>query len=90
MPEWIHERARHLMEKNPDMEESTAFAVATQQGHAAGKTPKGYGTPEGKKKAKEKYPDKERMKKTAAMASVGAAYVQAYALAHLMERFGCK
>jgi len=55
MPEWIHERAEHLLAKNPDMKKSTAFAVATQQSHALGKTPKGYGTAKGKQTAKAKY-----------------------------------
>lgn len=55
MPEWIHNRAEHLLAKNPDMKKSTAFAVATQQSHALGKTPKGYGTPEGKHEAKQKF-----------------------------------
>lgn len=55
MPEWIHERAEHLLAKNPDMKKETAFAVATQQSHAMGKTPKGYGTAQGKREAKAKF-----------------------------------
>lgn len=55
MPAWIHERAEHLLAKNPDMKKSTAFAVATQQSHRLGKTPKGYGTAAGKREAKKKY-----------------------------------
>jgi hypothetical protein len=55
MPEWIHNRAEHLLAKNPDMKKSTAFAVATQQGHALGKNPKGYGTAKGKRVAKAKF-----------------------------------
>lgn len=55
MPAWIHDRAEHLQKKNPSMPKSQAFAIATQQSHAAGKTPKGYGTAEGKRKAKQKY-----------------------------------
>lgn len=55
MPQWIHDRAKHLQEKNPDMPASTAFAIATQQSHATGHSPKGYGTASGRKKAKEKY-----------------------------------
>lgn len=55
MPEWIHQRAEHLLAKNPDMKKSTAFAVATQQSHALGKTPKGYGTSKGRQEAKAKY-----------------------------------
>ena len=61
MPQWIHNRARHIQAKNPGMSEQTAFAVATQQSHKLGKTPKGYGTSEGKKRAKSKFdkPKKE-------------------------------
>lgn len=55
MPKWIHDRAKHIQEKNPDMDESTSFAIATQQAYKLGKTPKGYGTPEGKRTAKAKY-----------------------------------
>jgi hypothetical protein len=55
MPAAIHARAEHLLAKNPDMKKSTAFAVATQQMEALGKTPKGYGTAEGKRTAKAKY-----------------------------------
>ena len=64
MPEFIHERAKHLLAKNPDLKKSTAFALATQQSHKLGKTPKGYGTPEGKREAKQKYdkPRKEYVK----------------------------
>ncbi len=55
MPQWIHSRVKHIMSKNPDMPESEAWAIATQQSHALGKTPKGYGTVEGKEKAQDKY-----------------------------------
>lgn len=55
MPAWIHDRAEHIRKKNPSMPEGQAWAIATQQSHAAGKTPKGYGTPEGRRKAKRKY-----------------------------------
>lgn len=55
MPAWIHDRAQHIRKKNPGMPEGMSWAIATQQAHAAGKTPKGYGTAEGKKKAKKKY-----------------------------------
>lgn len=55
MPAWIHERAEHILAKNPKMNKSQAFAVATQQSHAAGKSPKGYGTSAGKTIAKAKY-----------------------------------
>lgn len=55
MPKWVEDRKDHLMSKNPDMAESTAWALATQQGRAAGKVEKSYGTAKGKKKAKKKY-----------------------------------
>lgn len=56
MPKWIHERAEHLLAKNPSMPKGEAFAIATQQSHSLGKSPKGYGTPEGRHEAKAKYP----------------------------------
>lgn len=43
------------MARNPSMPKSEAFAIATQQMHAAGKSPKGYGTAEGRSTAKAKY-----------------------------------
>lgn len=55
MPEWIHNRAEHIRRKNPGMPKSTSFAIATQQSHATGHTPAGYGTTEGKREAKKKY-----------------------------------
>jgi hypothetical protein len=55
MPAFIHNRAEHILAKNPSMGKSMAFAIATQQSHALGKSPKGYGTAEGKAEAKKKY-----------------------------------
>lgn len=55
MPKWIHDRAAHIKAENPSMPESESWAIATQQSHATGHTPKGYGTSEGKHEAKEKY-----------------------------------
>lgn len=55
MPEWMHNRAEHILAKNPSMPKSEAFAIATQQMHALGKGPKGYGTEEGRAKAKAKF-----------------------------------
>lgn len=55
MPEWVHNRAEHLLAKNPKMNKSMAFAIATQQAHATGHVPKGFGTAEGKSSAKAKY-----------------------------------
>lgn len=65
MPAWIHDRAEHLLAKNPAMPKSQAFAIATQQAHAIGKSPKGYGTTEGRSKAKKKYDTPKDDKKTA-------------------------
>ena len=55
MPTWIHDRAQHLLAKNPSMDKAQAFAIATQQSHALGKSPKGFGTPPGKREAKQKF-----------------------------------
>lgn len=55
MPQWIHDRADHIRSKNPGMPESEAFAIATQQAHASGKSPKGYGTAAGRRDANKKY-----------------------------------
>ena len=73
MPAWIHNRAKHLKSKNPDMDESTAHAVATQQAYAAGKAPKKwkgvkFGTAEGRRTAHAKHtkPLKEYRKTAAA------------------------
>lgn len=65
MPKWIHDRAEHLLAKNPNMPKSMAFAVATQQSHSLGKSPKGYGTDEGRSTAKAKYDTPKDDKKTA-------------------------
>lgn len=65
MPAWLHARAEHIQAKNPSMPESEAFAIATQQSHALGKTPKGYGTAKGKRVAKAKYDTPEDDVKTA-------------------------
>lgn len=71
MPAWIHNRAMSLkkdMEKTygKDEAEQVAFAVATQQAHRLGKSPKTFkskatgkkerfGTPEGRREAKSKF-----------------------------------
>lgn len=55
MPKWIHDRAEHILRKNPNMKKSMAFAIATQQAYAAGKAPKRWGTREGRAEAKQKY-----------------------------------
>lgn len=71
MPKWIHDRARHIQAKNPEMSESTAFAIATQQAHATGKSPKGFGTTEGRQEAKAKYTTPGDDKKTADPGGIG-------------------
>ena len=71
MPQWIHDRARHIQAKNPEMNESAAFAIATQQAHATGKSPKGYGTSAGREEAKEKYTTPGDDKKTADPGGIG-------------------
>lgn len=71
MPEWIHDRAKHIRAKNPDMPESESWAIATQQAHAVGKSPKGYGTSEGRHEAKEKYQTPGDDKKTADPGGIG-------------------
>ena len=60
MPQWIHQRAQHLMRKNPSMPESMAWGLATQQSHATGHTPKSYGTKEGRQVAKKKYDEPKK------------------------------
>lgn len=65
MPAFIHDRAQHILAKNPKMDKSQAFAIATQQSHALGKSPKDYGTSEGKSKAKVKYDKPKQYKKGA-------------------------
>lgn len=55
MPEWVHNRAEHLLAKNPSMPKSMAFAIATQQGESGGHVPKGFGTAEGRRTSKAKF-----------------------------------
>lgn len=53
------------------MPDSTAFAIATQQAHATGKSPKGYGTTEGREAAEAKYKTPGDDKKTADPGGIG-------------------
>lgn len=71
MPKWIHDRARHIQAKNPEMSESTAFAIATQQAHATGKSPEGFGTTKSRQEAKAKYTTPGDDKKTADPGGIG-------------------
>ena len=59
------------MAKNPEMDKRTAFAVATQQAHATKHTPKGFGTAEGKRTAKAKYPQRKSYVQTADPKKIG-------------------
>lgn len=54
MPAWVEKRKDHILQKNPDMPESEAWAIAYQQGHKLGKT-KGWQTRKGVQEAKKKY-----------------------------------
>ena len=55
MPRWIEQRVTHILAKHPNMPTSEAWAIGTQQAHALGKSPKDYGTKEGRDIAKAKY-----------------------------------
>lgn len=88
MPAWIHQRAERLMPKmkeqyGEEKGKQVAFAVATQMGHATGKSPKTFvsketghkerfGTPEGRHEAKAKFDKpKSEYKKTAGAVMFG-------------------
>ena len=67
---WIYRRAKHIRSKNPDMDESTSFAIATQQAHKLGKSPKKFRTEGGVARAHAKYRGPAKMyKKTASVAT---------------------
>jgi hypothetical protein len=88
MPAWIHDRARRIEKSlnrsgtyGPEKARQVAFATATQQAHKLDKTPKGYGTSEGKKRARKKYTSPEsKYRKTACL------LVPGYALAVLVSQ----
>jgi hypothetical protein len=74
---WIHDRAHGLMDerKKGSLTErygdkkgkSIAYAIATQQAHKVGKSPKGFRTTEGVREAKQKFDKpKKEYQKTAA------------------------
>lgn len=88
MPEWIHNRAEHLLAKNPDMSKSKAFAIATQQSHALGKSPKGYGTAEGKREAKAKYDTPKDDVKKANPGGLDSPKLAEVNVKRLAERYG--
>lgn len=83
---WIHDRAHRIMEESPETPKSMAYAIATQQGHKVGKSPKGFRTSEGVATAKAKFDrPKKEYQKTAMLAGffdelskiAGPAYEQA-------------
>jgi hypothetical protein len=74
MPAWIHDRAAHLRAKNPAMPEGESWAIATQQSHALGKSPKSYGTAKGRAVAKAKFKTPEDDVKAAKGLSKRAMY----------------
>lgn len=76
MPKWIHDRVERLKERNPSMPESMAWGVATQQAHALGKSPKSYGTTEGRAVAKAKYTTPKDDQKTAAKVELDAFFAE--------------
>ena len=55
MPDWIHQRRDHIKKQNPGMDDSMAWALATEQAYAIDKAPKEYGTEKGRKRSKKKY-----------------------------------
>jgi len=59
------------------MSESEAWAIASQQSHALGKSPKGWGTAEGKHTAKEKYDTPKDDKKMANPGNLESAKIAA-------------
>lgn len=96
MPHWVHERARHILAKNPDMDKHTAFAISTLQAEATGHTPKGFGTPEGKRTAKAKFDtpkgDEQRANpgglNSPKLASVGQVAVLVLSTTGLLQKLG--
>jgi len=79
MPAWIHNRAEHILASNQSMPKSEAFAIATQQSHAVGKSPKSYGTAQGRHVAKAKYPTPKDDKKTANPGNLDSPKMAAFA-----------
>ena len=71
MPAWIHDRAMKLKKQMedtypPEKAKQVAFAIATQQAHKTGKSPKTFGTSEGRSEAMAKFDKpKSEYKKTA-------------------------
>jgi hypothetical protein len=69
---WIHDRAHRIMEESEGTPKSMAYAIATQQAHKVGKSPKKFRTPAGVQAAMSKMPGPvKEYKKTAAPISAG-------------------
>lgn len=68
---WIHDRAHRIMEESTaPMSKSQAYAIATQQAHKVGKSPKDFRTPQGVHEARIKYNEpKAAYQKTAHLAA---------------------
>lgn len=86
MPAWIHNRAERILRKNPNMDEGEAFAIATQQAHALGKSPKGYGTSEGRAEAHRKYRTPQDDQKTASAFMWDAFFSEVEKIADIMGK----
>lgn len=83
---WIHDRANHILGKNPDMPKGMAYAVATQQAHKTGKSPKKFRTKEGVRVALAKHSLPKKMsKKTASEKMKKVAFARLKRLRKLAE-----
>ena len=65
---WIHDRAHRIMEEG-DTPKNVAYAIATQQAHSVGKSPKRFRTSGGVARARAKYDQPKMYRKTAAVKS---------------------
>jgi hypothetical protein len=73
---WVHDRAKRIMSEGDTKKgygkkdgKSIAYAIAVQQAHKMGKSPKKFRTPEGMRVAKQKFDlPKKEYRKTAAIA----------------------
>jgi hypothetical protein len=74
---WVHDRAHRIMREGETGEQyggkkgkSVAYAIAVQQAHKLGKSPKGFKTPGGVREAKAKFDlPKKEYQKTASLAA---------------------
>lgn len=75
MPAWVEERAKRIAPETKKQYGKkkglqVAYALGTMQAHAAGKSPKTwkgkpFGTSEGRREAKKKYDEPEKLQKSA-------------------------